>query len=144
MFNRIVECFEPNINQNSFSLSEIKQRQYDEMENDLYYQKVFDMTIELNHISIIFPKNGHYNQNTSMFNIDFRQLTLKSCLDENQIDSQEKNLEERFYIKYKLEINDLQIIYYTSDGSHLHLLRKTPSIDIYFYKCIYFDDANLD
>ncbi|CAF1487411.1 unnamed protein product [Rotaria sp. Silwood1] len=144
MFNRIVECFEPNINQNSFSLSEIKQRQYEEMENDLYYQKVFDMTIELNHISIIFPKNGHYNQNTSMFNIDFRQLTLKSCLDENQIDSQEKNLEERFYIKYKLEINDLQIIYYTSDGSHLHLLRKTPSIDIYFYKCIYFDDANLD
>jgi hypothetical protein len=79
MFNRIVQCFEPNVNINSLSLSEyiylinkfelfliflfrIKQRTYAQMENDLFFEKVFDMTIELKAISIIFPEKGVYKE----------------------------------------------------------------------------------
>ena len=32
------------------------------MENDLSSIQIFDMTIELKHISIIFPKNGLYEK----------------------------------------------------------------------------------
>ncbi|CAF4096956.1 unnamed protein product, partial [Rotaria sp. Silwood2] len=143
-FNRIAECFERNSNLSSFLLSEIKHRTNAEMEIDLSCQKVFDLIIELKEISIIFPENGFYKENCSLINIDFSQLILKSCLDENQIDSQEKLNEEHFYVKYKLAINDLRMIYSKSDGSYLNLLRKIPLVNIDFFKCIYSDDAILD
>ncbi|CAF0769951.1 unnamed protein product [Rotaria sordida] len=143
-FNRIAECFEQNVNLNSFLLSEIKHRTNAEMEFDLSCQKVFDLTIELKKISIIFPENGFYKENCSLIHIDFSQLILKSCLDENQIASQAKLNEEHFYVKYKLAINDLRMLYFNSDGSYLNLLQKIPLIDIDFFKCIYSDDAILD
>jgi hypothetical protein len=68
----------------------------------------------------------------------------------------------RFYTKYKLELSDLRILYSDSsiliyltkkkptinslnwiDRKKLYILRRTPLIDINFYKCIYSNDANL-
>ena len=43
-------------------LFRIKQRTLAQMENDLLYEKVFDMLIQLKDISIVLPENGFYEQ----------------------------------------------------------------------------------
>lgn len=91
-------------------------------------------------------------------------MILKSCLDDrnDHIESslfQENIKEQRFYTKYKFELSDLRILYSDSsistlfnyslnllfliDKKRLYILRRTPLIDITFYKCIYSNDANL-
>jgi hypothetical protein len=40
----------------------IKEHQLSEMEEDLIFEKIFDLTIELKDISIIVPENGFYQK----------------------------------------------------------------------------------
>jgi hypothetical protein len=101
-----------------------------------------------------------------MIRLNFGELLLKSCLDDDEDDSNGNSLfqvnERQFYIKYKLDLTDLRILYTQSskstesinnilflffffvDKRRLYLLRRIPLIDFDFYKCKFSDDANLN
>ena len=46
----------------SFFSFRIKERSHSEMERDLSARQIFDMTIELKHIAVVFPENGLYRK----------------------------------------------------------------------------------
>ncbi|CAF0860696.1 unnamed protein product [Rotaria sordida] len=145
--NKIIECFDPNNDNLMSTLSKIKKRTIEEMEQDLSQQKVFDMTIQLKGISLLLPKNGILYKHSSMIHIDLDNLVFNSCLDDDKNDINSLFKEEaqqlRFYTKYQLKLHNLRIIYSQSDRRQLHILRRIPLIDINFYKCIYSDDVHL-
>ncbi|CAF4169559.1 unnamed protein product, partial [Adineta steineri] len=141
--NQIVECFNPNDDNHSSILSQIKRRTNEEMEHDVSQEKVFDMTIELKGISLVLPQNGVSYMCSSIVHIDFNSLILKSCLGDNTLLSQDEVQRFRFYTKYKLGLHDLRITYAHSDEQQLHIIRQIPLLDIDFYKCIYSNDADL-
>ncbi|CAF2072620.1 unnamed protein product [Rotaria magnacalcarata] len=145
--NKIVECFDPNNDKLSSTLPELKRRTIEEMKQDFNREKIFDMTIQLNGISLILPESGILHKHSNMAHIDLDSLVLKSCLDNDKDDinsvSKEEAQQLRFYTKYKLRLHNLQIIYSQSDSVQLQLLRKMSWLDIHFYKCIYSDDVYL-
>ncbi|CAF4689471.1 unnamed protein product [Rotaria sp. Silwood1] len=84
----------------------------------------------------------------SMLRINFGNMMLKSRLENSDDDIdrslfKEQSEEQEFYAKYKLELSDLRIMYTRSRKNRLHILRRTPLIDVNFYKCIFSNDANL-
>lgn len=95
------------------------------------------------------------NANSVLFQVLFSLidlLYLNFC-------RKDKAEERRFYMKYQLELSDLRMFYSHSsefislksnnnrsillDNQGLHVLQRTPLIDIHFYKCIYPNDIRL-
>ncbi|UJR32361.1 hypothetical protein I4U23_019824 [Adineta vaga] len=123
--NHIVECFDTNITDQWPTTSEITQRTIEEMEQDLSREKIFDMTLQLQGISLILP--GNDMNHPSKINIGFSSLILQSCLDNHKDENSLVTQEE------------LQCLRKQS----VHILRRIPLVNTDFYKCIYTNDTNL-
>lgn len=91
-----------------FFILRIKFRSNEEKENDLFNEKIFDLTIELKEIRFSFPQHGLSNsfvllikinsnyfvfyfilksiRKNSSIEIDISDFILRSCLNENHFD----------------------------------------------------------
>ncbi|CAF1448566.1 unnamed protein product [Adineta ricciae] len=139
--NHIVQCFETNVDDVWSAVAQIKERTIEEMEQDLLHEKIFDMTLHLQGISLVLP--GYDANSSSRINIDFGSLILQSCLDDQHDDFVTQDSIQRYYAKYNLKLHDLQIVYSSSNKQQTRLLRRLPILDTDFYKCVCPNDAKL-
>ncbi|CAF0711791.1 unnamed protein product [Adineta steineri] len=140
--NFIVQCFGTNRSYNLQPQTQIKQSSNAVMEHNALLKKVFDINMNFKGVSLLLPQYNVSQQNISTIRIQFDDMNLKSYLDKNNDNDMHSlfpdNLEERqFYAKYKFELSNLRIVYMDSNKNRLYILRRTPLIDINFYKCIY-------
>ncbi|CAF0873895.1 unnamed protein product [Rotaria sordida] len=147
--NQLMECFDTNDNIIWKAAPKLIQHTIMEMEDKLLSKKILDMNIDLKGVSILLPECGVYQEGFSIIHIHCGNIILKSCLEKSDNDDIDKSLfkenseEQEFYLKHKFELSDLRISYSRSNKKRLHILRRTPLIDINFYKCIYSNDAIL-
>ncbi|CAF0957019.1 unnamed protein product [Adineta steineri] len=145
--NEIVENFEPIDTKITFTNPIIKQRTREELEHDVFNQKIFDMTMQIKSLSLVSPEYGIYKQNSNIILIQFNNFLLKSCFSSDQQDDDtlfKTNLSERqYYVKYKLIFNDFRIVYLRPDKDRLNILESIKIFQMNFYKCIYSDENNL-
>ncbi|CAF0799712.1 unnamed protein product [Adineta steineri] len=145
--NEIVENFEPIDTKITFTNPIIKQRTREELERDVFNQKIFDMTMQIKSLSLVSPEYGIYKQDSNIILIQFNNFVLKSCFSSDQQDDDtlfKTNLSERqYYVKYKLILNDFRIVYLRPDKDRLNILESIKIFQMNFYKCIYSDENNL-
>ncbi|CAF4563753.1 unnamed protein product, partial [Rotaria sp. Silwood2] len=125
--NEIVSHFEPIDKKTCSSTSIIKQRTFQQMENDLSNKKIFDMTMQIKGLSLLLPEYGYFKHDSKTIISRFSNLILRSCLNNNQ--------QEQDDVLFQF----LRIL----DKERYYTLRPIPLIDTNFYKCIYSDDSQL-
>ena len=119
---------------------------------DLSNVKLLDLTIQIGGGTIALPHCGVVCRgDLSGIRCKFGDLLFRSSRegDDHSLFQEPQDEQRRFYTKYKLELTDLQIIYLDSRDSdrrrrrRIHILRRTPLIDLRFYPCLYSDDSRL-
>ncbi|CAF1109897.1 unnamed protein product [Adineta ricciae] len=134
IFNWLVDCFSSKDKLEWHPQTKAKQH------TDLSPKKIFNIHMNLKKTALFLMQNNDTKQNFSTIRVQFNELTLKSSSDRKVIDNnlfQDNPEDRKFYAKYQFELSDLRIDYSDSNKNRLYILRRSPLIDICFYKCNY-------
>ncbi|CAF2599955.1 unnamed protein product [Rotaria sp. Silwood2] len=88
--NEIVSHFEPIDKKTCSSTSIIKQRTFQQMENDLSNKKIFDMTMQIKGLSLLLPEYGYFKhwriavKIAKMAQVDLSRINLTKIINLNQ------------------------------------------------------------